>query len=290
MTALERFVALVRRELSADDVRIGHVGTATSDAANVLSARLPDGRHVMAVFASKPANRDALSRRLEMLVKTFAEALEEQVRARPSSRPPPSRSLQDELRALAMRARAINALVIDARSPVVWGSSATAIETAAPLDEEKLGLVDVSRDVSRAQLVEGSPSSEDFIQDTSATNGDAPSDSMPSLRVVDAAVARDLSERAVSAVRALPGLAQLAKGRYLAHGERDEDFGYFAHSFASIYLCLLVFDAPYDELRAERSLTDALPRIERLVLALPPLDPRPAPIAGVVSLRRSRKR
>jgi hypothetical protein len=33
-----------------------------------------------------------------------------------------------------------------------------------------------------------------------------------------------------------------------------------------------------------------LPRIERLVVALPPLDPKPSPIAGVVALRRGRRR
>ena len=39
-----------------------------------------------------------------------------------------------------------------------------------------------------------------------------------------------------------------------------------------------------------RAALDALPRIERLVLALPPLDPKPAPIAGVIAMRRGRKR
>jgi hypothetical protein len=52
----------------------------------------------------------------------------------------------------------------------------------------------------------------------------------------------------------------------------------------------VVYAEPFDELRAERAVADALPRIERLVLALPPQEPPPAPIAGVVAIRRGRRR
>jgi hypothetical protein len=53
----------------------------------------------------------------------------------------------------------------------------------------------------------------------------------------------------------------------------------------------LVFAAAFDELRAERAVLESLPRIERLVLALPPLNPEPPRQgAGVVSMRRPRRR
>jgi hypothetical protein len=45
----------------------------------------------------------------------------------------------------------------------------------------------------------------------------------------------------------------------------------------------------FDELRAERATHEALPRIERLVAALPPLDPEPQPMGGVIAFRRQRK-
>jgi hypothetical protein len=64
-----------------------------------------------------------------------------------------------------------------------------------------------------------------------------------------------------------------------------------ARSFASIYVLIVVFESPFDELRAEQAIEDGLPRIERLVLALPPLDPKPSPIASVISMRgRARRR
>jgi hypothetical protein len=52
----------------------------------------------------------------------------------------------------------------------------------------------------------------------------------------------------------------------------------------------MVFDGEFDELRAERAAQESLPRIERLVLALPPLDPDPQPVGGVAALRRPRRR
>ncbi len=82
----------------------------------------------------------------------------------------------------------------------------------------------------------------------------------------------------------------MRRGGHLAHTVREADLGVLVRSFASIYLLVLAFDGTFDELRAERAVEDALPRIERLVLALPPLDPKPAPIAGVISLRRGRRR
>jgi hypothetical protein len=90
-------------------------------------------------------------------------------------------------------------------------------------------------------------------------------------------------------VRELPGLQALRKGGHLAQTLREGDLGIVVRSFASIYLLVLAFDGAFDELRAERAIEDALPRVERLVLALPPLDPKPAPIAGVIALRRPRR-
>src|SRR5262249_18547005 len=97
------------------------------------------------------------------------------------------------------------------------------------------------------------------------------------------------SRRAIFEVRALPEMATLPRGGHVHHTVSGADFGYVARSFAGIYVLVLVFDATFDELRAKRAIVHALPAIERLVLALPPLDPGP-PVAGVVALRGRRRR
>jgi hypothetical protein len=114
----------------------------------------------------------------------------------------------------------------------------------------------------------------------------APLESSLVLRDVDGTP--EASLRAIQDVRSLPEMAGLRRGRPLHQVRRTEEFGYVAKSFAGIYLLVLVFDEAFDELRAERALADALPRIEQLVLALPPRDPAPGPQSNVVAFRRRR--
>src|SRR3954469_19367109 len=99
----ERFLSLAQRELSADDVRLLGAGEAPPDAANVVVARLRDGRHVVASFGTEPKDAEVLFRRLAMLAGTFADALDAPVSERGKSRPPASMSLHEELKALAHR-------------------------------------------------------------------------------------------------------------------------------------------------------------------------------------------
>lgn len=272
--SLERLIALVRRELGAESVRVLETEDGEAEAENVLYARLPDGRHLAVAFASAPASKPALVRRLEMLTATFAQSLEPPSR-RPPARPSPGRSLQEELRALAVRARAADAAVIDTHSPVVWGAASAEPDGAA---HESVPMVDVSRARLSDALGDANESGEDDAEaEVGATARGAP-------------IARELRERAIGAARGLPGLATLRKGGHVGHTVRDADLGVFVRSFASIYLIVLAYDGAFDEIRAERAVEDALPRVERLVLALPPLDPKPAPIAGVVALRRARRR
>jgi hypothetical protein len=97
---------------------------------------------------------------------------------------------------------------------------------------------------------------------------------------------RSATERVVEVVRALPAMAALPKGGSLAHHDREAGVPYVARSFATIYVLVLVFDAPFDELRAERALQARLDTLARLVLALPPLEPEP--VAGVKAMRKRR--
>src|ERR1700677_1241464 len=74
---LDRLIALVRRDLGADDVRVLEGPAPAVAAPNVIHAELADGRKLAVAFASAPASRDALVRRLDMLLLTFAQSLEE---------------------------------------------------------------------------------------------------------------------------------------------------------------------------------------------------------------------
>jgi hypothetical protein len=252
---LDRFLALVRRELDAEEARVLEPDEAPTDDGSTLYARFADGRAVAARFAQPPVDREAKQRRLEMLASTFDTVVDEVAHGR-KSRPPLARSLHDELRTLCARAVAVNAVVIDAQSPVVWAAAhAEGVVAQPPL--------------ASSPRVAESPANED--------GGGEP-------RMAT------LSRRALHEVRGLPDLAALRKGKHVRSVERSGDAPRIVHSFAGIYLLVVVFDGPFDELRAERAILEALPRVERLVLALPPLDPSPSTGAGVIALRRPRRR
>src|SRR5579864_7164715 len=68
---LDRFLALVRRELGADDVRVLEAEQEGGADPCELQCRMADGRGVGARFLVAPADREAKQRRLEMLVSTF---------------------------------------------------------------------------------------------------------------------------------------------------------------------------------------------------------------------------
>jgi hypothetical protein len=252
---LDRFLALVCRELGAEEAHVLEPDDPTPEDPGTLYARCADGRSVSARFAQPPQDREAKQRRLEMLAGTFDSIVDETAHAR-KSRPPIARSLNDELTAICVRAAAINAIVIDANSPVIWAAAfADGVIAQPPL--------------ASSPRVAESPANED--------GGGEPRTA-------------SLSRRVLHEVRGLSELAALRKGRHVRHVERADEASFIAHSFAGIYLLVLVFDGAFDELRAERAILEALPRVERLVLALPPLDPSPSTNAGVIALRRPRRR
>lgn len=325
----ERFLSLAQRELSADDVRVLDVGEPPPEATNVVVTRLRDGRHVVATFRDDPTERDVLERRLAILAGTFAEALDETptpLSERSRSRPPVATSLHEELKALAQRSRAADVVVIDGDSPVVWGCASVA---ARPRARNGVLLRDVSdRELSMhdepsapaglgvagasAAGLHAVPTPDDsspFLEPTEPTGNlrmaPPPESSKAVLRESGADLMSELAgdeqhafesqepeitRAAIAAIRQLPSLALLHKGKHVRELSRGEP-SYLVLSFSSIYLLCLVFDGDFDELRAERAAQESLPRVERLVLALPPLDPEPPqPMGGVVALHRPRRR
>jgi hypothetical protein len=294
----ERFLSLAQRELLADDVRLFDPGEAPPEAENVIVARLPDGRHVVASFNASPKDGEALTRRLAMLAGTFADALASPASERTKARMPVVTSLHEELKSLAERAGAHDVVVIDGDSPVVWGCASVSGGARA---RNELLLRDVSDRELSAKDEPSSPSplhavpdESGPLQDPTAPTGvlrmaPPPADSVPLVSSLDEEEEPEITKRAIGLIRKLPSLDLLHKGKHLRHVSREESY-YLVLSFSSIYLLCMVFDGEFDELRAERTAQESLPRIERLVLALPPLDPDPQPMGDVVALRRPRRR
>jgi hypothetical protein len=373
--ALDEFLAIVRRDLGAEEARILDAGEALAPDDPHLRCELPGGRVLVARYAALPVDAAARSQRLAMLAASFDELLAPPADRARSERPPPARSLHDELAALSQRAGAVDALVIDTRSPVVWGTvgedrpaplpllrgtgaepsraaAEAADETATSRLSRQYGLASVEvlrMDPAATELVPralcqrhqlvpiarngqtlvlgmADPEKVDAIYDVALVTGLAiepviagpsmlalharfhggdarsvdevlaaiPEEQRPEreafARAARASWARHLaSRRAIAEVRAFPQMATLHRGGHLHASKSEPGFGYVAHSFAAIYVLLLVFDAPFDELRAKRALAQSLTTIERLVLALPPLDPGPK-LAGVVALRSRRRK
>jgi hypothetical protein len=118
----DRLLELLRRRLGAADVRLVEGEAPGVEGANVVECALPDGRRVRATLPTAPADRAALEQKMALLVESFRDMLGERASTRPPT-PPASTSLDQELEALVARVGAVDALVIDARSPIVWGDA-----------------------------------------------------------------------------------------------------------------------------------------------------------------------
>ncbi len=249
--ARARFVYLVVRELGATGVRMGRLGPSTEP--NAVRVELGDGRVVEATFAIDAKDNSGAHGRLLLLARAFESAIFGAPQPRPSEEP--ERALGEELGALTGRAGAIDAVVIDARSPVIWGSARGLVGTMATAEIVRIG---------RPKRVAGA---------------------------AEPPTAKRKTERVIARVRSLKGVATLARGGHVAHVERSRSGGYLARSFASIYVLIVIFEGPIDDLRAERALREHMQAIERLVIALPPRDPTTGNAgANVVSLRAKRAR
>jgi hypothetical protein len=384
----EEFLAIVQRDLAADSVRVVDADEEPPADERSLRCDLPDGRRLVATFAEPPDDVEARRRRLDMLVAAFTDTLVDDGRSR-SVRPPPARSLQEELAALAQRSGALEVVVIDAFSPVVWGSAGelddhagrvaeimAELRTPTPppvgvggvpparpalhaVDADDLAaaaryglasaqglrinpdaqrlvpravcarhhLLPIAHNGAKLVVAMADPSDAGAVHDLVLLTGlqiepayagesmaaffrhlgdedDARTyeDVMAAIPAETRAArepiarrARDewaramLTRRAIAEVRELPEADGLHKGALLRSTVAAGDFGYVARSFASIYIVILVFGGPFDELLTKRALAHALPTIERLVAALPPLDPPPR-MGGVAALRAPRRR
>jgi len=375
---MSEFLEVVKRSLGAKDVRVLTEDDPPSSASHALLCELPAGQLLAVSFADESANQDSARRRLEMLVRAFASTLET-ASGDPVPGVPKARVLNDELSALVERAGALDAVVIDANSPVVWGAAsfdvgempedepdrepdnviridrqspsarrsdlidrarelgvrmfeALAIDPRAmmlipreicekhrvvPLFGSGSGLllamadatdVEAIHDAVLASGLEVEPgiANERLIQFVLAWNqvndGRSIADVLRGLdadqRAARDALAASVRDRwtrhfavrkAIHVVRAMPEMTMLYRGGHLHRSVIEPDFALITRSFAAIYVLIVVFRGPFEELRAKHAVTHALPAIESLVLALPPRDPPPS-TAGASAMRRPARR
>ena len=290
MNELLRLIHLAQRELDADDAH-ARLGGRDPSGEKVIWAMMGESWRIVVTYDSPPEDREKKQKRLEALLAPFAAG--DRV-----SEPPISPSerhqldLEEELDRIAERTGARAAVVIDERSPVVWGTSSRRadgwdVETMEHAARLAAGAREVGLSPER-WLAEGDPSASELRE-----------------AGVDETLAQRWSHR-FHRVRAIApdwtvaewrDALQIARGvtdaRERCSGGRapervaaaDESFGVFGRGFAQFYLLLLIFDGPYSELHAEGPLVRALPHIESLVLALPPVEPPPRH-AKVIAIRR----
>jgi hypothetical protein len=247
---MQRLFALLRRDLGAVRAGLTPRGGDTPDGPNVVVLGLPRGQALWARLAAPPADSAVVRARMEMLADSFSQLLEREGERRPPPRRASSASLRRALRDLATAAGARDAFVLDTRSPMLWGS-------ASGLSGPLLG--------------------------------------SPVLRVVqpgDANVQNRRDKRlawlrkAVAEVRQIPRIHDLPRGAHLRMASSDAELGFLVRSFAAIYLLVLAYDTPFEELHAEREASRALPTIESLVLALPSPDPLDGSTPSAMARRR----
>ena len=249
---IQRLLAVLRRELGASKVGLTTSADDVPDGASVVTLGLPHGLTIWArVRSADDADRNAIRARMELVAQSFSHLLETEATRARARRTSPSTKLRSALRRLAKAAGAIDALVLDTHSPVIWGAASGF--SGELLGPPQLHVVGENEAAEQASL------------------------SAERERIM-------LSRHAISHVRALPEIERLPRGAHLHRSERSGDVGYLVRSFASIYLLVVVFPGPFEELRAEREAVRALPAIEALVLALPP--PEPAGSSGSAALRK----
>lgn len=287
---LLRLLDLVRRELGAVDVR-AELGGRAPDDPHTLFTELVPGWRVVARFDEAPT-RD-MAEKLDALVAPFEEVAGRIEIPRVGLAAAKQRELDEQLDALAERTGARAALVFDERSPVLWGCSAPRA-TAWDLDAMERARL-LAKDVAAKGLdparwlAEGRVPSEDTLREAGVDETVAQRWGHRFNRLAGVAPSWGRAEwqealqiaTAVGAARAQCRGGQ-APDRVAEHADA---WGVFARGFAQIYLLALVYDGAYSELHAEGPAVRALPHIETLVLALPPVDPPPRS-AKVIPLRR----
>lgn len=273
---LDRFLDLVRRELGCDDARFEYGGRVPETNA-CLWTHLPHGFRIVATFTTPPSEREAGQAKLAALVESFSGVSEQLRAATPKlQREVAVEELDYALGVLGDKTKALRALVLDEDSPVLWGSSELPrgnedIEIAEWTGELVESALRAELDLVELVALDPAALRERLEQLASRKLRDRLLRRIPTLR--ELAPQRDAAGwrvhflvcRAIAAIRRAPE----------RHVEIRDGLGWLTREFGGIYHVVLVYDGEFDELHATGILLRALPAIEKLVLALPPIEPTP---------------
>ncbi|MAQ16078.1 MAG: hypothetical protein CMN30_14975 [Sandaracinus sp.] len=287
MEELQRLLEVICKELGADDAHLELGGKDPGD--DAVWCALPSGFRLVAFLPTRDRSADeltALREKLVFLARSFDATLDRVSPPAPRPTGNPQHALDDALDVLAGQTRALAAMVLDVDSPVVWGSS------LSPRGEEDLE--DAARAAEALALAQASGIDLAAVLARDA-NPELPTELervVPRLREAagEPRERTDWSKRlsVFASVSALRDAFARESELGTRHAVHDADLAYLARSFGGIYWLLLAFEvSAFSELHAEAAMIHALPWIERLVTALPPVDPGGGG-GRVVKLRRLR--
>jgi hypothetical protein len=283
-----RFLELLQKELGAQDARAELGGEDPVDE-RILWFNLQGGWRLVALFNEPPQEREHKRARLEQLAEGFSQTLGEisPPFAPGSQGDSPYWRLDAALEALRSRAGGVGVVVVDSHSPVLWGSSepqrhADDVEHLTQIGEALQATLDGGVELDAICTLQA-----DDVPSRLRDLGIDPERAGMLARVLvqrdESALRHDLLT-CLAIARARREAQPTPSTRWAHH---EAQFGYFVRSFANIYLLIVVFEGAFSELYVESAIVHALPAIEQLLLALPPLDPGPVAQGGrVIRLRR----
>jgi len=278
-SALLRFLELVARDLGADDAR-AELGGREPVGSGYVFTNLSDGWRVVAVFdvPQQPADHKSSQAKLERLAESFTQTLAD---LHPPSPVPssalPARRLDDALESLRARTGGVAVVVIDGNSPVLWGSSAGQREF---INVDELARIGSSLSVARDRGV--------TIDQLTLRDADAllsvlrgrglerTSDEMLAFLVARDEDELALRHRLLTALAIAAVRLRVHRGEHARSVHHEAQYGYIARGLANIYQIVVVFSGPFSELHVESAILHAMPMIEELLFALPPVDPPPS--------------
>jgi len=287
--ALRRLLELTQRELGADDVRI-EIGLREPEPRHAW-CELAGGYRLVAIFDATPDDLEQRRARLAVIAQTFAATLSSGLEDGPqivTGTELAVHALDETLASLARIAASLSAVVVDERSPMIWGSS---LVPRGPEDADVAAWLSAAASAASRHGLDFSkllaaPGEVEALLDKSGVDAENRTRIQRALgRLHATGLARTavqwselvLTMRGIAAARRSP-----ADSKQSVVG-RDESL-FVSRGFGGIYRVVLVFGAAFSELHADAALIRALPVIERHVVNLPPVDPGPGGGGHVVRL------